>query len=128
MHVAELSLCKELYELSGWRDTSEFYVNGMLQHGIDTAFEDHAIKTNYPGYSPAYSLGYLLRRLPEFIDWKELQHNLSLYPSGVLGGWVAKYENAPLKTAFQVVADTPENAAAKLCIALFKQKILTRES
>lgn len=127
MHVAELSLCKELFELSGWKDCS----HGYFKYEVGVLLRVEPYKPEPDDIycvAPAYSLSYLLRRLPEFIDWKGLQHNLSLYPSGVLGGWVAKYENAPLKTAFQVVADTPENAAAKLCIELFKQKILTRES
>lgn len=137
MHVAELSLCKELYELSGWGDTSEFYVNGMLQHGIDTAFEDHAIKTNYPGYSPAYDLGYLLRKLPsnymlmwhDFEDFKledgEVIKQGRAYVMSKLDGDMYEIDE-DFWNADQ--SDTPEDAAAKLAIELFKQKILTRES
>lgn len=44
MNVASLELCKELYELSGWK--TETMSMGLHQN------------------APAYDLGYLLRKLP----------------------------------------------------------------
>lgn len=49
MNVASLELCKELYELSGWKTGGDKPTwNG--RKGVNSA--------------PAYDLGYLLRKLP----------------------------------------------------------------
>lgn len=135
MNVASLELCKELYELSGWGDTSEFYVNGMLQHGIDTAFEDHAIKTNYPGYSPAYDLGYLLRKLPgQVLESTDIPKKMTSHPLRLEAPevnwpsdgkkWAFFYENH--KTLWSE-GDTPEDAICALAIELFKQGVLPKD-
>lgn len=60
---------------------------------------------------PYYSLGYLMRKLPD--DDYELFKNSSWLMRGMAG-----------PTTF---AGTPEDAAAKLAIELFKQGILKKE-
>lgn len=100
MQTASLELCKELYRVSG--------------HTWLT--EDHR-----PEYvaAPAYDLGYLLRKLPEFgknIYWHTYHKN-----------WCAAYEHTDedgCQTLIHKVADTPEDAACELAIELFKQGIL----
>lgn len=104
--VASLDLCKELYELSGWEDTHFYY------GGHPTAV--YTSSSNLAEY-PAYSLGYLLRKLPSCPMLKKL-------PKDVVGDWVigvgidGRY--------FEKLGDTPENVCAELAIELFKQGIL----
>ena len=57
MHVADLRICRELYELSGWEysrawfDQRKPWVSDYIDH-------------NPPFICPAYDLGYLIRKLP----------------------------------------------------------------
>ena len=61
MNVANLDLCKELYELSGWKATEKYHYIAGTYTDIDTvAFRGR----KYDGV-PAYDLGYLLRKLPK---------------------------------------------------------------
>ena len=114
MNVASLELCKELYELSGWNDTD-------LAHA-EEAERVFLAAYNYGefGYeairlAPAYDLGYLLRKLPE-------QVTLSCFRSS----W--RCEVLIPNDIATVSADTPEDAAAKLAIELWKQGVLSREA
>lgn len=60
-----------------------------------------------------YSLGYLLRKLPT-------RSVYTLYVANIDGSW-------SIDGMGKTIADaTPENAAAKLCIELFKKGILTK--
>jgi hypothetical protein len=114
MNVASRELCEELYELSGW--TSQAYESG----GIEKAWrptplisaENYRLITigpNTPEDIPAYGLGYLLRKLPEIsMLWQQD------------GKW-----HCDLEDAYMCEAHTPEDAACKLCIELFKQGILS---
>lgn len=110
MNVASLELCRELYELSGWGYTEK---------------SEHVITADgYDEYDlPLYDLGYLLRQMPKEIDnvW------LTLRPI-----WYAGYDHMtadePVKAKYDALADTPEDAACKLCIELFKQGVLVRGS
>lgn len=124
MHVASLELCKELYELSGWDDTDyTYYINageysGQVCHRSEVFDKD--------GNMPAYDIGYLLRKLPDEATSEKhggyhyfYMHHNSQY-------WYAYYGVIDT-TEFMEYADTPEDAAAKLAIELFKQKILSKE-
>jgi hypothetical protein len=62
------------------------------------------------GDIPAYDLGYLLRKLPQ-------PYSIMAYSTGRL---------VAVQGEVTATADTPEDAAAKLAIELFKQGILTR--
>lgn len=105
MNTANLELCQELHELSGWIDPGA----GGWSH--------------VPG-APYYTLGFLLRKLPETAPVYDDIGSLELYKaSGSWGIWycvVDDYGN------YDTEANTPEDAAAKLAIELFKQGILTR--
>lgn len=110
-NVASLELCKELYELSGWANTKEQYLTDFYRN------RDGDI------IAPKYDLGYLLRklrglrpRIHEVID-KVKYHNKVDY---IEYDCYAYTHN----DVFSAHADTPENAACKLAIELFKQGIL----
>lgn len=123
MHVADPSLCKELYELSGWRDTPEHH--WQEQGSIETFDYDRTL------LCPAYSLSYLLRRLPKYlVD----SYQLILTPYNIATtAWSARYMQ--FKTTANKKVDlyeskghNPEDALCKLAIELFKQGILERSS
>lgn len=80
MNVASLKLCRELYEISGWGETTFSWMPkgfwghsgstyGIADHDFELAtgiYED--IETGKEvAMHPAYDLGYLLRKLPEDI-------------------------------------------------------------
>lgn len=109
MEVASLELCKELYELSGWENTS-FYHD--ISEGFDEYHLAYSSNKKLPvdgGLYPAYDLGYLIRKLPVDTQMNRLSN----------GDWGFKSQT------FARVADTPEDAACKLIIELFKQGILS---
>lgn len=116
MNVASLELCKELYELSGWKDC-EFQYSGWngddwrLEHGqptmLDTAADSrYGKQTSYP----AYDLGYLVRKLPA-------RTLIDRFSDAYLAALA-------VPEFYEARADTPEDAAAKLAIELFKQGVL----
>ncbi len=124
MNVASLELCKELYELSGWDDTHAFYYEHY--DGIALKFNDQgAYNGQVESFSrdawntPAYDLGYLLRKMPAK-KYEHLTSNLKMIKHGK-----NSYEFTYFKLSAS--ADTPENAAAKLAIELFKQGLLTKD-
>lgn len=98
MTVASLEFCKELYELSGW-------VTDEWRSGTGTT----------TGAYPAYNLGYLLRKLPDSSEVFRFDYNA--YEA-------THYPNPGGDSSAR--ADTPEDAACKLAIELFKQGILRR--
>lgn len=111
MNVASLPLCKELYELSGWDGVTQY-------HSVADA----------PDNIPAYDLGYLLRKLPNSLPFKFYGGNSTNPYTFQLrknkAYWLACYPSTELQEA----ADTPEDAAAKLAIDLFKQGILKTDT
>src|SRR6185312_17054695 len=123
MNVASLDLCKELYELSGWDSYS----------GCDWLPDKHG---HYelrggPWYDknpriPAYDLGYLLRKLwPLFMT-------LEAHADSTQGKYFTicfepEWKEKPEPVIVRVWENTPEDAACKLTIELFKQGILKRE-
>jgi hypothetical protein len=120
MNVASLELCKELYEQSGWNDTEYDYCRNKGDEW-DVWDQTAQGEYSYPGFErsvAAYDLGYLLRKLPDWLDWH-------LSPNPEVGYWMSSNnveDNVP-----RVDAATPEDAAAKLAIELFKQGILHKE-
>jgi hypothetical protein len=112
MNVANFELCQELYELSGWLtgiDGNCYVSHAGERKGVEvrplTDTGDDGIQI-----CPAYDLGYLLRRLP-----------VGNVLSSVEDKWIAS--SSPKVTT----ADTPEDAAAKLAIELFKRAAAKRE-
>jgi hypothetical protein len=67
--------------------------------------------------APAYDLGFLLRKLPNIVDADRFR----MLQSG--GGWFTGYHDGDLFT-LATVANTPEDAACKLAIELWKQEVL----
>ncbi len=101
MNVASVKLCRKLYELSGWEPEPPFW-----------KLPDATFKSRVP----AYSLGYLLRKLPR--RYKDMP--LAMYAG--TKGWEFSYGTAD---PHLIVNDyTPEDAACKLAIKLFKQRLL----
>lgn len=106
MNVASLELCKELYELSGW--------SSQITHNEPTP--SSSLVDQVP-ICPAYDLGYLLRELPHRA--RVIRHNppytdVDCY----LVTWNTSSHN------YQFSEDTPEDAACKLAIELWKQGVL----
>lgn len=99
MNVASLELSKRLWELSGWHNGTHWSVPGNPDAVTDF---------------PKYTLGYLLRKL------EPLNPSLDY---GEDAKWTA--ETYPRTARFQM-ADTPENATAKLCVKLFESGVLKR--
>lgn len=117
MQVASLELCKTLHELSGWDD---------LPNDNDWYTERGVIGYRRSGVAPAYDLGYLLRKLPSHDkDGIHANFGVSLLLGGAANLWGAGWESDSGEYELQQ-ANTPEDAAAKLAIELFKQGVLTR--
>lgn len=113
MNVASFELCKELYGLSGWEPN-----------------EQHSTKKQGDGYvtTTRYDLGYLLRKLPKELPARSDLKGLSVMTPSICWSefdkqWEACYSDAQDNDGLSY-ADTPEDAAAILCIELFKQGIL----
>jgi hypothetical protein len=108
MHAASLELCRELYELSGWG-------GGQVYDGVYAAHPDVKREGDRRPFIPAYDLGYLLRKLQESaptLAWMYDEQKWAMITD-------ASFERQD--------AVTPEDAACKLAIELFKQGILTKE-
>lgn len=113
MNVASLELCKELYELSGWEDTEKWLTASDLLPEIIDGKKTGNLKREQV---PAYDLGYLLRKLPPVTK----VINCSNEKTQIYGALFPE-----LKLTFH--GDTPEDAACKLAIELFKQGVLPKE-
>lgn len=89
-----------------------------------------------------YSVGYLLRKLQvtSTREWSNgwLGYEVKFFWDEIDKDWVAQFKNTdidddkmfegvPGLVRYNESADTPEDAAAKLSIELFKQGVLTRE-
>jgi hypothetical protein len=112
--VASLELSKELYELTEWNDTD--YVHEAEDYDGKVWHVKHRMEVLPPSYNyPAYTLGYLLRKLPpHYAVW--------IGPSG--SGYAEQIIGPQRLNDIGEQGDTPENAAAKLCIELIKQGVI----
>ena len=116
MNVTSLELCKELYELSGWDDpdlTNYYEGTGIFPTAV----------------CPLYHLGYLLRKLQDNDLTVIMRWNRDMGGRVAMKQWDKKWciGTFDMPQGEYPVADTPEDAAAKLTIELFKQGILTRD-
>lgn len=102
--VASLELCKELYELSGWKPEGT---------GYEYAHNVYRFNGEIKAY--LYTLGYLLRKLPKGCSVFRTVSSDEV--------WIATAGMKRLDD-FYSGSDTPENAACKLTIELFKQGVL----
>lgn len=124
MNVASLDLCKDLYELSGWNDTYTMWGEDD-DSNVRMLKNDYYIGVDY--LAPAYDLGYLLRKLPNNMEsGNGKTHWLTLSPLD-REAWSASYEYENNDANQLEWANTPEDAAAKLAIQLFKQGILKKD-
>jgi hypothetical protein len=122
MDRASLELCKELYELSGWDGTEAKYVNAA--HNDPQEYTQLVGDIDGGGYYrviPAYDLGYLLRKLPSRIE-HDYPNDLEITKEDDEKYWAA-YSHVD-DDIISESGDTPEDAACKLAIELFKQGVL----
>jgi hypothetical protein len=143
MHVASLELCKDLYELSGWaktafpghQDTDKQYM--VFKDGSNQDFpylldgrDDLSYKDYDADYTPAYDLGYLLRKLPANCYIRNCMNSGDfnpdqLPPANRFEAYLDEIDTTEKEFFRQYrAADNPEDAACSLCIELFKQGIL----
>lgn len=119
MNVASQPLSKELYELSDWDETEFVHVNrprGTANRwGVHRRTPRTTSRHSLVEHVAAYDLGYLLRKLPVTVWLEKIEG-----PEWIFN---FRYRDVSIETRDK----SPEDAAAKLCIDLFKTGILTRE-
>ncbi|CAB4132348.1 hypothetical protein UFOVP253_8 [uncultured Caudovirales phage] len=89
--------------------------------GWANRYYEETVKRSFP----AYDLGYLLRKLPDYV--KLFRNNYGKYYCAAVTGGFRHPDNQlgqPDTAHDWYIADTPEDAAAKLAIELFRQGIL----
>ena len=127
MNVASLDLCKELFELSGWEDTLAekdqdtyfIWVYSRVGKHMILSLRDGTNKmSDFQEAYPAYDLGYLLRKLLPETPVKFIEQS----DGRTLILWNDEFDTYQEKIVY---ADTPEDAACKLAIELFKQGVLS---
>ncbi len=125
MDTASLTLCKELYEVSGWKDTDYFYQfveYGDLSTGYYLTNPTLEMPLHANAY-PAYDLGYLLRRLPQN-SWAGYTDTSGQRGYALAKTYAWNKRGNDIDKIAECRADTPEDAAANLAIELFKHGIL----
>lgn len=152
MNVSNLDLSRELYELSGWRDTFSVYeqTDGIPMGKPYIAYPELEKRYGLWGTqelkkrTPAYDLGYLLCRLPYLENWDEGVGILGIdlsppvrkahFDDSAHDDWIAHASTRGIDEGgryhghTQGRGDTPEDAVAKLAIELFKRGVLKRGS
>lgn len=123
MSVASIQLCKELYELSGWGDTFNYWEwSDSIPTGEPYLTQPELMK-RYGLWSTqevksrcaAYDCGYLLRKLPKRID---VHLDLTDDKTRLSAFWGQDEYMSP------IIAYTHEDALCKLAIELFKWGVL----
>jgi len=122
MNTANLELCKELYELSAWEEEgAELWCLAIRGDEKFAPALPHFI-----GSFPSYSLGFLLRNLPAYLDERKYASlgsiNLDVVDNRM---WACGY-GVMAPAVLKQYADTPEDAVCKLAIELFKQGVLKK--
>lgn len=145
--TASLEVLRELYELApDWIGDGKWWsfvgVYNMDGSTTDEAWEVTDVVAE--SVCPAFSAGYLLRKLPrklKGVNSKQRDGNFNLYASRGKTAWIASYADEDgsiirrLKKDAESQnnrnfwfmhgsADTPEDAMVKLCIVMFKEGIL----
>lgn len=129
INVASFELCRELYKLSGWDEshlkyTNFYYAGKNGKKRLDRWKLKHSrTETDGELIIPAYDLGFLLRKLPKFVDRAEfwMTNDVLAWTAGYA---TDKYANGNFHFTRSETADTPEDAATKLAIQLFKEGVL----
>jgi len=119
MEVANIELSKELYDLSGW--DSGITTHYRLVKGKPIA--TNPFDNEPDGETCLYDLGYLLRKLPK----KRVK--LRNYLRGNTTSWKCQLSIDDGSHTYDMTeeARTPEDAAAKLAVELFKSGQLQKE-
>lgn len=134
VEVASKELCEELGKLSGWTTGIVYTTSNGQDDGRWVVVDIDQKYGSGPAFF-AYTAGYLLRKLP-----LELEHNGEpVFPilevcnhDGYV--WTMDYSNINDTYMFgednpdSTHGDTPEDAACKLSIELFKKGILKKEA
>lgn len=107
MNVASKELCEELYKLSGWGYTHLRYVELQRSHRIVVVTARNIDLSKHNELSPAYDLGYLLRKLEMSFE--------------------GPYSLLDELAKFVAIGLSYEDAACSIAIESFKQRILTPE-
>lgn len=124
MEVANIELCKELYELSGWIPQYGWYYYEVGGTRLEPVSEEHWGIDGEPGEDNvylkgvAYDLGFLLRKLPNVYIATGTSRDKKDRPTVAEFGFGDQCVRGE--------ADTPEDAVCKLAIELFKSGILTK--
>lgn len=121
MNVANYELSRELLQLLGWGKIGTY---SSRNPGFYWVHKEGCNELNYGNGNipsdgdlyPAYDLGFLMRKLPRPNLYKEETPS----KDWVCGSYV-------LSRLRREWADTPEDAAAKLAIALAKAGVLIKE-
>ena len=117
MNFTSIEISRLLYELTRWEDTYAGYESGAelrVENELDSVYEAEGwvMDTKYRKDIPAYSLGYLLRKLPAGTDVGKASDALYLAHIG-----------SQLKQ-HQQKAGNPEDALALLAINLIEKGVL----
>lgn len=121
--VASLDLCKELYELSEWEATDNSYMKYSLNENpslVPIPFNDTGAKLlsgSEEWHIPAYSLGYLLRKLEQ--GWVGKTKSGLFYAT-------YKFKPGSGTSSIRQAGKSPEDALCRLFIELFKSGVLTK--
>lgn len=131
MTTASLELSKQLYELSKW--DSSLAGGGYRWCEISPGQFECLRLSDAEAYQPSFKdawfagipapdLGFLIRKLPKYLDYNNGRIYLSV---GVwwAGGWQIHYGTYDLRSA---ISDIPEDALVLLAIKLFEAGILKR--
>ncbi|SIC59554.1 hypothetical protein [Mycobacteroides abscessus] len=121
MNVASKQLCQVLYELSGWGDDTYDRQDGALDWYRESHYEGRGFP---PLVCPKYTLGYLLRKLPDDMMAavvKDVVHHKSDDGKHYVTNRYAAHNIGPVNSGW---FDIPEDAACALAIELIKRGIL----
>lgn len=136
MNLASLELCKELYGLSDWSDTNFWYgepknLEPQLIFRADKQIPNEMIWAG-DRFTPAYDLGYLLRKLPARIHMLEgddvflVIEKFDPHPLDE-PRYTAMYKASVDSDCWAQTTDTPEDAVCALAIKFFQEEILKKE-
>jgi len=129
MNVANLENCKQLYKLSKWGHfiSSEPMDNWCYGDDIDEPYilsqGGKGLPTNL---CPAYPAGYLLRKLPKALYYKDKNIYLVIEFNPASDNTIVCYmdDSYQANHVWWAESDTPEDALCMLAIRLWEEGIL----
>lgn len=132
MEVASKELCEELYRLSGLEDTHAWYTGERLFWKDMSNYGDESIvfaNDEYNNDIPAYSLGYLIRKMPNNEEYRSDLVKFKDEWEAYLWGPTpfSSFGSTNLIVLARGINKSPENAVCSLLIEMFRQGILKRE-